>query len=116
MNMPVGLILEGLVAALLVATIGYCYVLTRKLERLRASQGDLRQVIVELVGATQKAESAISGLKATADETDARLSEKLTKARALIEELSVLAVARQRVAGKIQGSESGHPAMRRRAG
>lgn len=94
MSLPIGLLLDGLVAVLLIATISYCFTLSRKLERLRDAQGDLRQVIGDLVGATQQAERAITGLKATAEETDIQLSDKLKKARMLIEELSMLARTR----------------------
>lgn len=94
MSFPIGLVLDGLVAVLLIATISYCFMLSRKLERLRDAEGDLRQVIGDLVGATQQAERAITGLKATADETDLQLSDKLKKARMLIEELTMLARTR----------------------
>ncbi len=94
MSFPIGLVLDGLVAVLLVATISYCFSLSKKLERLRDAEGDLRHVIADLVGATQQAERAITGLKLTAEDTDAQLSKKLTMARTLIEELSTLARVR----------------------
>ncbi len=117
MTFPIGLVLDGLVAALLIATISYCFILSKKLERLRDARGELRQVIGDLVGATHQAELAIAGLKATAEETDLQLSEKLAKAKMLIEELSTLARAR---AGDKPVSQRAGPEFRglsaRRAG
>jgi hypothetical protein len=85
-----GLIIEILLIALLLATVGYCMVLNRRLSRLRSSQDELRQIITDLSAATQTAEPAIRGLKATTDDADARLSDKLHKAQLLTRELSVL--------------------------
>ncbi|MEP3301507.1 MAG: chemotaxis protein, partial [Roseibium sp.] len=36
--LPVGMIIEGLVAVLLLVTIGYCFTLNRRLQRLRADE------------------------------------------------------------------------------
>lgn len=85
-----GFIIEILLIALLVLTVGYCMVLNRRLSRLRASQDELRQIITDLNAATQTAETAIRGLKMTTDEADARLSDKLHKAQLLARELSAL--------------------------
>ncbi len=63
-GLPVGLLLEGFVAFLLLVTIAYCYVLNAKLTRLRAHQNDLRDIVAQLDRATHRAETAIGGLKA----------------------------------------------------
>jgi hypothetical protein len=47
-----GLMIEILVAILLMLTIGYCYTLNRRLERLRADEQSLKGTIGELVTAT----------------------------------------------------------------
>ena len=88
-----GLIIEVLLILLLLATVGYCMVLNRRLAHLRSSQDDLRQIISELGAATQTAETAIRGLKATTEEADVRLTDKLHKAQLLTRELSVLTEA-----------------------
>jgi hypothetical protein len=97
MTLPLGLMLDVLLAALLLATLAYCFALSRKLDRFRDSQGELHQVIRELAGVTINAERAIKGLKTTADETDAKLSDKLRRARALVEELTLLSAAGARL-------------------
>lgn len=99
MTLPVGLILDVLLAVLLVATLAYCLILSRKLDHLRNGQSELHLIIDQLGDATLNAERAIRGLKLTADETDARLSEKLSRARILIDELTALARAGSRLPG-----------------
>ncbi|MGB3273113.1 MAG: DUF6468 domain-containing protein, partial [Xanthobacteraceae bacterium] len=65
MNPIVGLVVEGVVAALLIATIGYCTVLNKRLKRLKADEHSLKATIAELITATEIAERAIGGLKLT---------------------------------------------------
>jgi len=90
MQFTPGLILELMLVVLLGVTVVYCVVLNRKLTRLRSSQSDLRVIITDLTTATQTAERAIRGLRTTTDEAEARLAEKLNKARLLSHELSEL--------------------------
>ena len=75
-----GLMIEGLVAGLLIVTIGYCVLLNKRLKRLRADESALRETIVELVKATEIAERAIEGLRQTAAECDQDLTTKLRQA------------------------------------
>ncbi|MFN4011855.1 MAG: DUF6468 domain-containing protein [Pannonibacter sp.] len=78
--LPIGMIIESLVAVLLVVTIGYCWILNRRLQRLRADEETLRATISELITATEIAERAILGLKATANEADKTLGSRLSQA------------------------------------
>ncbi|MEP3667458.1 MAG: DUF6468 domain-containing protein, partial [Roseibium sp.] len=65
---------------LLLVTIGYCFTLNRRLQRLRADEETLRATISELMTATEIAERAILGLKATASEADKTLGSRLVAA------------------------------------
>ena len=75
-----GLVIEGAVAVLLALTIGYCVVLNGRLKRLHADRDVLRQMISDLVGATNLANQAIKELKATAVEADLTLNTRLEEA------------------------------------
>ncbi len=66
--MTPGILIEGLVIVLLVATIGYCAVLSGRLKKLKSEESALRSTIAELLTATELAERAIRGLKITANE------------------------------------------------
>lgn len=82
-TLPLGMIIEGLVAVLLVITIGYCWTLNRRLQRLRADEEVLRATISELMTATEIAERAILGLKTTAAEADKTLGSRLGQAETM---------------------------------
>jgi hypothetical protein len=69
--------IESLVAVLLLLTIGYCMLLNKRLQRLKADEHSLKAVIGELVTATEIAERAIGGLKHTVREVNEHLGVQL---------------------------------------
>jgi hypothetical protein len=75
-----GLLIESLVAALLLITIVYCFMLNMRLKRLKADEFALKATIAELMKATEIAERAVAGLKATAHECEDTLGARLTAA------------------------------------
>jgi hypothetical protein len=75
-----GFMIESLVAVLLMLTIGYCAVLNRRLKRLKADEQALKGTISELITATEIAGRAVAGLKATAQECDRTLGERMRAA------------------------------------
>lgn len=72
-----GLVIESLVAVLLGLTIGYCALLNKRLQRLRADESAMRGTIAELITATQFAERAIKNLREITQQTNATLGEGL---------------------------------------
>jgi hypothetical protein len=92
----IGLVIEGLVAILLVLTIGYCMVLNSRLKMLKADEQALKATISELITATEIAERAIAGLKLTVRDCDLSLGERLRNADHLSGE-----IARQVDEGKV---------------
>ncbi|MEM9635187.1 MAG: DUF6468 domain-containing protein [Pseudomonadota bacterium] len=87
-TLPLGMIIEGLVAVLLLITIGYCWMLNKRLQRLRADEQVLRATISELMTATEIAERAILGLKTTAAEADKTLGSRLKQAESMSQTLA----------------------------
>ena len=79
-GLPLGLLVEGAVAILLALTIGYCIVLNQRLKRLHADKDVMRQMVADLVGATNLANQAIKELKQTAVEADLSLNSRLEEA------------------------------------
>ncbi len=77
MNPVLGFMIESLVAVLLVLTIGYCMLLNKRLQRLKADEHSLKAVIGELVTATEIAERAIGGLKHTVRDVNEHLGVQL---------------------------------------
>jgi len=78
--MTINLIAEALVACLLVATIITCFVLSRRIERLKADEAGMRQTVGALITATDNAERAIGSLKVTLGDCDRTLDERLRTA------------------------------------
>lgn len=77
MSLLVTLVADVLVAVLLVATIVSSVRLSRRIAKLKADETALRQTIGDLVTASATAERAIIGLRATLDECDRTLAERL---------------------------------------
>lgn len=88
MNLPLGLVIEGLVAVLLLITIGYCMLLNGRLKRLRADEEGLRATIGELLTATEIAERAIHALRSTSADCNASIGSRLQEAERVSDELS----------------------------
>ena len=79
-GLPLGFFVESAVSILLLLTIGYCVVLNERLKRLHADRDVLRQMVSDLVGATNLANQAIKELKATAMDADLALNSRLEEA------------------------------------
>jgi Domain of unknown function (DUF6468) len=87
MNPLLGFIIESLVAVLLLVTIGYCMLLNKRLQRLKADEHSLKAVIAELVTATEIAERAIGGLKLTVRDVNENLGGQVSAANEISEHL-----------------------------
>jgi hypothetical protein len=72
-----------MVSVLLLLTILYCVRLNRQLRLLKADEQSLRATIGELITATEIAERAIAGLKATMREGEQSLGERLARAESM---------------------------------
>ena len=88
MSNGIALVIEGMVAILLVLTIGYCIVLNSRLKMLKADEQALKATISELITATEIAERAIAGLKLTVRDCDLSLGERLRNAEQLSGEIA----------------------------
>jgi hypothetical protein len=78
-----GYLIESMVSVLLLLTILYCVRLNRQLRLLKADEQSLRATIGELITATEIAERAIGGLKATMREGEQSLGERLARAESM---------------------------------
>ena len=80
MSHAMGIAIESLVAMLLLLTIGYCILLNKRLQRLKADEHSLKATIGELITATEIAERAIGGLKHTVRDVNEHLGGQLAAA------------------------------------
>ncbi|MGO4174416.1 DUF6468 domain-containing protein [Bosea sp. TAF32] len=99
--MTINLIADVLVASLLVATIITCFILTKRIERLKADEAGMRQTVSALITATDNAERAIAGLKHTLGDCDRTLEERLRTAERYAADLAAQVEAGQAVMERI---------------
>jgi hypothetical protein len=84
-----GFAIETMVSILLLLTILYCVRLNNQLRLLKADEQSLRATISELITATEIAERAIGGLKATMREGGDVLTERLQRGEQLSAEIEL---------------------------
>ncbi|MEH3116772.1 MAG: DUF6468 domain-containing protein [Methylorubrum populi] len=101
MTFFVSMAADVLVAVLLVATIASSVKLSRRISRLKADEAALRSTIGDLVVASATAERAIAGLRATLDECDRTLAERLGTAERYAADLAAHVQAGESVLSRI---------------
>ncbi len=109
MSYHYGFLVESMVSILLLLTILYCVRLNKQLRLLKADEQTLRATISELITATEIAERAIAGLKATMREGEQSLGAAAATGGDLLRRHRAPARRRRGTAG------AAHPHRRRRA-
>ncbi len=104
--MPVGLILESLVAVLLVVTIGYCFILNRRLAALRHGQNDMHNVVRSLNETTDKARISMESLRRNTKSIADELGEKIKSGRAIADELGMIVESGNNIANRLTDARS----------
>jgi hypothetical protein len=104
--MTLSLVVELALSVLLTATIIYCAILERRLTMLRKGQDGLKQTFGELNTAIISAGTAMRALKdSTVSAADA-LDDRLSRARGMADELSVLTASGERIAERMVGQRA----------
>lgn len=112
--MPAGLILETLVAVLLAVSIGYCFVLNRRLAALRNGQGEMHQVVRALNEAAEKARISMEQLRRGGLPVIEDLADKTKAARAMADELGLIVESANNLADRLTGSMGQNPSAPRK--
>jgi hypothetical protein len=81
------MMIESMVVVLLAITVGYCYLLNKRLMRLRDDEQALKATIGELITATEIAERAIGGLRLAVRECNSDIGPQLSTASELSDRL-----------------------------
>lgn len=102
--------LELLLSVLLAATLVYCIVLERRLASVRKGQDGLKKMIGELNGAIAGAGSSLRALKSAAADAAETLDDRLRRARALSDELSLITNSGERIAQRFDRAVPAAPA------
>lgn len=105
-DIPISTILEVTLAVLLAPTLFFCFSIDRRLKRLRKDQESLNGTVHALNTAIVSASASIARLREAAGEADKSLGGKVTSARALVDELSLLTAACERIATRMEGARN----------
>ena len=105
-DLPLSMILELTLAVLLVPTLICCFSVERRLKRLRQDQESLKGTVLALNTAIVSAGASVARLREAAGEADRSLGGKVTSARALVDELSLLTSACERIATRMEGARN----------
>jgi Domain of unknown function (DUF6468) len=99
--MDIEIAVELIVAGLLSAAIVWAVVLDRRLRDLRSGKDGVKQAVMDLAGATARAEAAIASLREAAETAGARLANAQAGAKSTSEELSLLVGAAEGLADRL---------------
>ncbi|WP_416899747.1 MAG: DUF6468 domain-containing protein [Minwuia sp.] len=117
MDLPLDLILDLVLTGLLFATLVYCFVLNRRLSRLRNAKGDMAEMVRSFHLATEAARGSVDELKSTAEAMAKDLQTQIQHGRDMLEEMSVVTSSAGRLADRIEkGVEKSRPAAAAAAG
>jgi hypothetical protein len=100
-NTIFSLVLDGLMAVLLVATMFYCRRLNTRIKVLQDGRSELARIIREFDESTQRATQSIADIHAAADRISDNMQHKIDKANFLADDLDYMIEKGQKLAGKL---------------
>jgi len=109
--MTIAMALELTLTVLLAATLVYCILLERRLAAVRKGQDGLKRMIGELNAAIAGAGASLRALKSAAAGAAETLDERLKRARAVADELSLLSSSGERIAQRFDRAVPQRPAQ-----
>jgi len=112
-GLPLSTIIELVLAALLAPTLFYGIALERRLRNLRGDQESLHATVTALNTGIAGAQTSLAGLRAAAKDVDQTLGVKVTAARLLVDELSLLAASGEHIASRMESACAAQPRVAR---
>ncbi|WP_236686261.1 DUF6468 domain-containing protein [Paramagnetospirillum magnetotacticum] len=97
-------VLDLIVSVLLIATIGYAWMLNQRLSSLRKNRDDLAKTISAFNEATLRAESSIPKLRKAAEESGQTLQERVEKAQSLRDDLAFMIERADTMANRLENA------------
>jgi len=97
------IILNVVISLLLVITIIFCLVLSRRISAFNSHKTDLAKFLLEFSNSIKRAETNINQLKELGTNVDENLKSQIKKARFLANDLSFLAEKGENVAQNLEG-------------
>jgi hypothetical protein len=97
------IILNVVIALLLVITIVFCLVLSKRISAFNSNKNDLAKFLLEFSSSIQRAEKNINQLKELGSNVDENLKAQIKRARFLANDLSFLSEKGENVAQNLEG-------------
>jgi len=108
------LVVDGALAALLLAALGVGLRLLRSLRQLRAEDNEIARLIAALDAASGRAAAALDGLRQAAEATGGRLAGELAGAQRLLDDLQFLTARGEQLADRLEEQiRNGRPGAHR---
>jgi len=104
MTMSLPLAADGIVSILLLITICYAMILSRKLNALRRDKVALKALVTQLADASASAEAGVAGLRAAAHDIGRTLEKKLQDAQSLRDDLVYMIERGGATADRLEGT------------
>jgi hypothetical protein len=104
----IALLVDFAVAGLLLATLSYCILLNRRLAALRDDKGELRELIIGLSAASQRAEAGVASLRVAAEQIGVGLQDEIDRARELRDDLAYMLERGGALADRLEGAIRAH--------
>lgn len=102
--MTSGVLLDGVVIALLLAACGYAMFLSRRLGALKAGQSEMAKAIADFDAASRRAEAVLQRMEAAGLANGRELEGRASRAASVSDELAVMIAAGERVADRIESA------------
>lgn len=96
------LLVNVIIVVLLVVTIGYCWVLNRRIRILQDSKGELAQLLKHFDESTQRASESIVALQTASKKIGETIQQRAEKAHFLLDDLSFMMEKAQTLATKME--------------
>ena len=107
MDIVPGLIVDGVLAALLVAAIVVSMIVYRRLSTIREGQEELRQLVDRLNVAVVDAQRSVGNIRQAALEAEEKLENRIKKANSIADELGMITEAGNNLADRIERGLTG---------
>ncbi|WP_373086650.1 DUF6468 domain-containing protein [Sneathiella sp.] len=101
-NIPFDFVMNLFLVGLLLATIGYCALLNKRLSAMRDAHEELRHLSEEFDKAIVRSKLGVEELKGVAETTGRKFQEEIHQARELVEELQLINASSTRIADRLQ--------------
>ena len=99
-----GVILDLLIVALLATTIGYCWLLNKRIKILQDSKSELAQLLKYFDESTEKASESIIALQTASKKIGENIQHRVDKANYLVEDLSFMIEKGTKLADQMEAS------------